>query len=209
MDIVAPEILKYLTEVTHKSPPVLQEMEEYARQHRFPIIGPLVGRFLQQLVILSGAKRIFEMGSGYGYSALWMSLVLPQEGRIDCTELDAANIKRGKDYLSRAGASAKVSWHEGDALKFMQEAQGPFDIIVNDVDKHQYPESLKIAWPKLRCGGIMITDNSLWSGRVVGENPPRDSTQGVLEVTRAAYALPDAITSIIPLRDGLLVAVKS
>lgn len=208
MEILAPEISQYLNEVTPESPAILKEMEEYAREHKFPIIGPLAGRFLQQIVHISGASRIFEMGSGFGYSALWMSLVLQQDGRINCTEFDAANIERGQSYHERANVTGKVTWHQGDALEFMRKAEGPFDMIVNDVDKHQYPESLQVAWSKLRRGGIMITDNSLWGGRVVTEEEPARSTAGVKEVNRVAYELSDAMTTIIPIRDGLLMSVK-
>ncbi len=183
-------------------------MEEYAREKQFPIIGPLVSRFLQQLVILTGATRVFEMGSGFGYSALWMSLVLPDGGQIHCTEFDPENIERGRKYHKTAGVANKIIWHQGDARESMREAKGEFDIILNDIDKEQYPQALAIAWPKLRRGGIMVTDNSLWSGAVITEETPRESTAGVLAVNRDTYGLSDAITTILPLRDGLLLAVK-
>jgi caffeoyl-CoA O-methyltransferase len=208
MKIIEPVITEYLECLTPERHPVQQEMEKYAGEHNFPIIGPLVGRFLQQLVVLTGARSIFEMGSGYGYSALWMALTLPDDGKIQCTEFDADNIARGKDFLKRAGVDGKVSWLQGDALDHIKKARGPFDIILNDVDKHQYPNSLEIAWPKLRRGGAMITDNSLWSGRVVTEDPPTKSTSGVLRINKNAYALDDGVASIIPLRDGLLLIVK-
>lgn len=208
MHVVDPAIDQYLKSLTPARQGVLATMEAYAREHEFPIIGPLVGRFLQQLVKLTSARRIFEMGSGFGYSALWMALAMDGDGRIDCTEMDAANVERGRQWLADAGAGHRVVWHHGDALGFMRQADGPFDLILNDVDKHQYPEGLRIAWPKLRRGGVMITDNTIWSGRVVAEDPPSESTQGVLTFNRQAYALPDALATILPLRDGLLVAVK-
>ncbi|MCK4857387.1 MAG: O-methyltransferase [candidate division Zixibacteria bacterium] len=208
MDIVNPAIVEYLVSLTPPRHPVLQEMEEYAREKQFPIIGPLVSRFLQQLVILTGATRVFEMGSGFGYSALWMSLVLPDGGQIHCTEFDPENIERGRKYHKTAGVANKIIWHQGDARESMREAKGEFDIILNDIDKEQYPQALAIAWPKLRRGGIMVTDNSLWSGAVITEETPRESTAGVLAVNRDTYGLSDAITTILPLRDGLLLAVK-
>lgn len=208
MKIIEAAIADYLECLTPERHPVQQEMEEYAGEHKFPIIGPLVGRFLQQLVVMTGAKTIFEMGSGYGYSALWMALALPNDGKIHCTEFDAENIARGQDFMKRAGVDGKVSWQHGDALDLIKDAKGPFDIILNDVDKHQYPNSLEIAWPKLQRGGAMITDNSLWSGRVVTEDPPTKSTSGVLQINKKAYSLEDGVASIIPLRDGLLLIVK-
>ncbi len=208
MNIVDPEITSYLEELAPARPPALQEMEEYASQHDFPIIGPQVGHFLQQLVVLADARRIFEMGSGYGYSALWMALAMADDGRIECSEFDPDNIARGKKWLAQAGVDTKVSWHDGDARDAIRAAAGPFDIIVNDIDKQWYPEALRLAWPKLRPGGIMVTDNALWSGRVVSESPPQEWTTGVLQVNRDAYGLSDGIASVLPLRDGLLLVVK-
>ena len=208
MDIVDQDIGSYLEELTPPRMPVLQEMENYADKRDFPIIGPQVGHLLQQLVILTDARHIFEMGSGYGYSALWMALAMNKGGKIECCEFDPDNIARGKKWLAQAGVDAKVNWHEGDARDAMRAATGPFDIIVNDIDKQWYPEALQLAWPKLRPGGIMITDNALWSGRVVSESPPEDSTAGVLQVNRDAYDLSDGVASLLPLRDGLLVVVK-
>ncbi len=208
MKILEPAIADYLECLMPDRHPVQQEMEDYAAEHKFPIVGPLVGRFLQQLVMMTGARTVFEMGSGYGYSALWMALAMPDDGKIQCTEFDADNIARGQEFMKRAGVDGKVSWQQGDALDSIKTAKGPFDMILNDVDKHQYPHSLEIAWPKLRRGGVMITDNSLWSGRVVTEDPPTKSTAGVLQINKKAHALDDGVASIIPLRDGLLLIVK-
>jgi predicted O-methyltransferase YrrM len=194
--------------ITPDRHPVLQEMEVYAAENDFPIIGPLVGRFLAQLVHLTGAKRIFEMGSGYGYSAIWFSQALPRDGVVECTETDEDNIARARVYADRAGVGEKIMWYQGDALQSMADTLGPYDIILCDVNKDQYPRALEIAWPKLRRGGIMITDNVLWSGRIVEQNEPDDSTGGILEFNDRCYELSDALCTIMPLRDGLMLAVK-
>lgn len=114
-------------------------MEQYARETAFPIIGPLVGSLLQQLVHLTGARRVFEMGSGYGYSAIWFALAMQPDGKVECTEADDNNIKRGIEYADRAGVGDKIIWHHGDALEVLQSAAGQYDIILNDVHKEQYP----------------------------------------------------------------------
>lgn len=209
MDIVHPALNDYMKKITPERHPVLKEMEEYAAENDFPIIGPLVGRFLQQLVFLTGAKRVFEMGSGYGYSAVWFSQALPEDGVVECTETDEDNIKRAVDYAKAAEVSAKIRWHHGDALESMENADGPFDIILCDVSKHQYPRALEIAWPKLRRGGIMITDNVLWSGRITEQDEPDKSTAAILEFNKKSYQLSDALCTIMPLRDGLMLAVKT
>lgn len=208
MELTNPAINDYLHNLTPMRPQVLAEMEEYAKENKFPIIGPLVGRFLYQLALLTNATRIFEMGSGYGYSAVWFSMALKDGGMVECTEMDKANIERGKKYAAAAGVANHITWHQGDALESMRKATGIYDIILNDVDKEQYPRALEIAWSKLRSGGIMITDNVLWSGRIVEENPPSAATAGILEFNKRVYALPDSICTLMPIRDGLMLAVK-
>ena len=208
MNITDPAINNYLRKLTPASHPVLADMEQYAAKHGFPIIGPLTARVLQQLVILTEAKRIFEMGSGYGYSAISMALVMRGGGTIECTETDKENIARGRKHAQAARVGRKIIWHEGDALESMRKAKGKYDIIFCDVDKEQYPAALGIAWPKLRKGGVMVTDNALWSARVVTEKPPKPATAGILEFNRVIYAFPDALCTLQPLRDGLMLAVK-
>jgi predicted O-methyltransferase YrrM len=208
MTFHTPELEQYLLSLTPPRSSVLAEMEAYARANKFPIIGPLVGQFLQQLVYLTNARRIFEMGSGYGYSAIWFASAMGSDGTVECTEMDEANIARGQHHAESAAVGHKIRWHRGDALESMARAEGEYDIILNDVDKEQYPRALEIAWPKLRRGGVMITDNVLWSGRVLTENPPSSATAGILEFNRISSALPDALCSLMPLRDGLMVALK-
>ncbi len=208
MELMDQAINAYMHDLTPPRSHVLAEMEQYAKENKFPIIGPLVGRFLHQLIHLLDARRVFEMGSGYGYSAIWFSSAMKDGGTVECTEMDIANIERGKKHAAAAGVADHITWHVGDALDSMSRATGLYDIILNDVDKEQYPRALELAWPKLRRGGIMITDNVLWSGRIVSEKPPTEATAGILEFNRRVYALPDAVCSLMPLRDGLMLAVK-
>lgn len=209
MELTNPAINDYLHNLTPPRHSVLAEMEQYAKENNFPIIGPLVGRFLHQLVLLTNASRIFEMGSGYGYSAIWFAMALRAGGTVECTEMDTANIERGKKYTAAAGVAGHITWHQGDALDSMDKASGVYDIILNDVDKEQYPRALEIAWPKLRRGGIMVTDNVLWSGRIVEEDPPSKATAGILEFNRRSYAMPGSMCTVMPIRDGLMLAVKN
>ncbi len=208
MDITNPGINDYLFKLTPPRHRVLKQMEKYAATNGFPIIGPLVGRLLQQLVMLTSARRVFEMGSGYGYSAIWMALAMQDGGTIECTESDPVNIALGQERAAAAGVGKRIIWHEGEALDSMKKAKGKYDIILCDVDKQQYPEALKIAWPKLRQGGIMVTDNVLWSGRIVSEKKPQESTAKILEFNKKIYGLKDALCTLLPLRDGLMLALK-
>jgi predicted O-methyltransferase YrrM len=208
MSIFQPGINEYLLAQLDPSPSPLDEMEQYARENGFPIIGPLVGRFLQQLVVLTGARRVFELGSGYGYSALWMSMVLPKDGKVICTDTDADNKQRAMEYFKRTEHDSKLDFRLGEATAQFKEESGPFDIILNDIDKEGYPDTIALVKDRLRSGGIFVTDNVLWSGRILEEKPEKQSTAAIQKFTRMLYEDSDFITTIVPLRDGITVALR-
>ena len=222
LDVLHPSIDEYLLEVIPARDEMLTEMEAHARENRFPIVGPLVGRVLHQLVLLTNPTRIFEMGSGFGYSAYWMAKALRQpEASIICTDGSQENADRAAGYLARGGIADRIDYRVGNALEIIDETEGDFDIIYNDIDKDGYPEAFRKAIPRLRSGGLFITDNMLWLGRVVTYDTDADvqgldeeeqwvhnTTVGVKELTRLLYSSPDVFTTIIPLRDGVSVAIK-
>lgn len=222
LDVLHPSIDEYLLNIIPARDGVLMEMEAYAREHRFPIVGPLVGRVLHQLVLLTNPTRIFEMGSGFGYSAYWMAKALRQpEAQIICTDGSQENAGRAAGYLVRGGVADRINYRVGNALEIIDETEGDFDIIYNDIDKDDYPKAFCKAIPRLRSGGLFITDNMLWLGRVVTYNTEADvqglneeeqwvhkTTIGVKALTRLLYNSPDVFTTIIPLRDGVSVAIK-
>ncbi len=221
INILHPSINNYLQDIIPERDEVLTEMEAHARENRFPIVGPLVGRVLHQLVLITNPTRIFEMGSGFGYSAYWMAKALQKpEASIICTDGSQDNADRAADYLKRGGIADRIDYRVGNALEIIDETEGEFDIIYNDIDKDGYPDAFQKAIPRLRKGGLFITDNMLWGGRVTQntENNSNDlndrdrwinaTTEGVKEVTRLQYSSPDVFTTIIPLRDGVSVAVK-
>ncbi|MFQ5869250.1 MAG: O-methyltransferase [Candidatus Zixiibacteriota bacterium] len=213
MDVTEPRLDDYMLQLISETSradgesEVLSEMERHARDNDFPIIGPLVGRFLRQLAIVTGAKGIFEMGSGFGYSAYWFARGLAKGGKIICTDGSEDNKHRALDYLKRAGYESLVEFHVGDAREIIRRFGGPFDIILNDIDKEQYPETLDLAIPHLRKGGMFITDNVLWSGRILEEDPD-EASRGILEFNRRLFESQEVLASIIPIRDGLGIAVK-
>jgi predicted O-methyltransferase YrrM len=205
LNIVDPRLERYLEGLLDDPDPVQREMEELARQRGFPIVGPLVGRLLMLLAKATSARRILELGSGFGYSALWFARALPDDGEIILTEYDSEDSERSREFLVAAALAERATFLVGDALQLVASVAGPFDIIFNDVDKEQYPAALEKALPKLRPGGLLITDNVLWQGRVVDENPPEPSTAGVLEFNRRIHADPRLEVAMVPLRDGLAI----
>ena len=207
MQILDPKINKYLTDLVPERDPILQEMERLAEERHFPIIGPLVGSLCYQLVKAINAKRIFELGSGFGYSAYWMAMALPEVGKIICTDGSKDNLKLANDYFQRGGLDSKVEFQQGDALELIQEIEGQFDIVLNDVEKERYPKALEIITPRIRKGGFLITDNMFWHGRVVDPYPDK-ATRGVLAYTQNVYSSNQLWTTVIPLRDGVGISLK-
>jgi len=205
LNIVDPRLERYLEGLLDDPDPVQREMEELARQRGFPIVGPLVGRLLMLLAKATSARRILELGSGFGYSALWFARALPDDGEIILTEYDSEDSERSRGFLAGAGLAGKATFLVGDALLLVDSVHGPFDIVFIDVDKEQYPAALDKALPLLRLGGLLIADNVLWQGRVVDEKPPEPSTAGVLEFNRRIHADPRLEVAMVPLRDGLAI----
>lgn len=208
--ILYPQVEKYLDKTLPKRDSILIEMERYAKKHNVPIIGPLCGRLLYQLAQISGAKRIFEMGSAIGYTALWFARAAGAGCEVFFTDSDPANIARAKDYLGRAGVADRIRFLQGDAVSLIDTVPGEFDIVLIDVFKHQYPAALEKAVPRLRSGGLIITDNVLWSGKVVRPAKSSDKdTRGIQKFNKMVFASPELFTVIVPLRDGVAVCRKS
>lgn len=207
MDIINPGLDNYLADLLPERDSALIEMEQYASKNKFPIIGPQVGTFLSQMAYITSAERIFELGSGYGYSSYWFSKGMPRGGHIICTDGDEQNKVLAEKYHKQCGFTGKIEFFVGDAREIIQNHNGPFDIIFNDIDKEQYPDAFELALPRLKKGGLFITDNVLWSGRVL-EDEPDESTLGIIEFNKMLFGSNDLISSIVPIRDGLGMAVK-
>jgi caffeoyl-CoA O-methyltransferase len=199
----------YLYQLLPERDEVIREMEEYAEQHRVPIIGPAVARLLSLLVQVSGAKRIFEMGSAIGYSTIWLARAAGPKGKVIYTDGDPEKASRAKDYFRRAGVAKRIEVRVGIAQELLKKTPGTFDLIFNDVDKHEYPSALEAALPKIKRGGLFITDNTLWSGKAARPAAVGDvDTLGVQEFNRLVYASKQLYPVLIPLRDGVTVCRK-
>lgn len=197
----------YMLELIKERDPVLLEMESYAKEKDFPIIGALVGQLLSQYTQLIDAKRILELGSGFGYSAIYFAKASSTDAEIICTDTSEENKNMALSYFKRL-AITNVKFVVGDGLDVINQLKGEFDIIYNDVDKEHYPQAFKLAVPRLRKGGILITDNTLWYGRVLESSPIRESTKGVLEYNRLAFSDQRVFSTINPIRDGVSISVK-
>jgi len=207
INIIHPEIEKYLDTLLPARPPIFHEMEERYQGETFPAIGPQVGMLLHLFARAIKAKNILELGSGFGYSGLWLAQALPADGKIILTDLRPDYKRDAENYFKKIGLEKLLDFRLGPALEILKNESGPFDLIFNDVDKEDYPEIIELAYPRLRQSGLLITDNTLWYGHVMTEDPDR-TTSGVLKHNRILAEHPGFLTVQIPLRDGLSISFK-
>lgn len=202
------DIDRYLLRVIPARDKTLTAMEKYAAQNSFPIIGPLVGRYLYQTALSIKATNILELGSGFGYSAFWFSLALGRRGNIIMTDGNEDNRDKAMAYFKKGGLKSKFDFRVGDALETAAGFKSKFDIILNDINKQDYPKTIDHAARLLRRGGIFITDNLIWSGKVYDSGVRDKATRGVREFTRKLYADDRFFSTILPIRDGIAVALR-
>jgi caffeoyl-CoA O-methyltransferase len=203
------DVEEYLYSLLPPRDAVIAEIEDHAAKNRVPIIGPAVARLLSLLVQVSGAKRIFEMGSAIGYSTIWLARAAGPKAEVFYTDGNPENAKRAQESFRRAGVAKRIRVQTGDALALVKKASGKFDMIFVDVDKHQYPDAMRAALPKLKRGGLLITDNTLWSGKAARPAPADDSnTLGIQEFNKLTYQSKELYPVLIPMRDGVTVAQK-
>lgn len=209
-DFLTAEANNYLHGLLPKRPAEMLAMEDHARRVGFPIIGPLAGHHCYQIARMIGARRIFELGSGFGYSTAWFAKAVVENGggRVYHTVWNSDQSQQARSHLRALGYEDVVSFIVGEAVEALRQAPGPFDLIFNDINKEAYPASLPVMEEKLRKGGVLILDNGLWHGRVFGDGDPDASTEGVRQVTRILAEGQEWVTTLIPVRDGLIVAYK-
>ncbi len=210
MDIVDPRIETYMaSRLARFDEPVLLEMEAEARERGFPIVGRNVGVTLEVLARSVGARRVIELGSGYGYSGYWHSRAVGPSGDLHLTDGDPANEVKARDYLGRAGLLDPVTFHVGDAVSALRVLPGEFDLIYDDIDKDGYPAAWLEARERIRVGGLYVCDNALWSGRVPRDGEPPDAVTDAIREHNALIAADERyVSTIVPTRDGVMVAVR-
>lgn len=213
LEIVNRDIERYIRrQLDRYDEPVVLEMERLAEERRFPIVGRTVGATLEVLARAVGARRVFELGSGFGYSAYWFARAVGEGGEVHCTDGDQANERAALDYLGRAGVAGRIRFHVGDAVTELEKVDRVFDVIYCDIDKHDYPAAWRAARERVRVGGLYLCDNVLWSGRVI-EDPVTDDvapgwTEAIREHNRLIADDPSYLSVILPTRDGVMAALR-
>jgi len=205
-----PEVQEFIISLVPPRVAEMQTMEKYAASTDFPIIGPAAGYVCYQIARIIGAKSVFELGSGYGYSTAWFAKAVKENGggTVHHVVWDEKLSEMAKRHLSRLGYEDLVQYHVAEAVETLRQMPGTFDLIFNDIDKQGYPVSLPVIKEKLRPGGVLIIDNILYSGRIFDKKDQSATTAGVREFTRLITADPDWIVTLAPVRDGLIIAYK-
>lgn len=206
--IVLPNVESYMHMLLPQRDQVLTEIEKLASNNKIPIVGPAVGRFLFLLARLIGAQCVFEMGSAVGYSTIWLARAVGENGTVYFTDTGEENVRQARIYLKKAGVSNQVELLIGDAVQLIDTVEGNFDLIFIDLDKKQYPEAFAKAYPRLRHGGILVTDNVLLFGLVADINIKDTTIEAVREFNRLLYSKDDLFTTILPIRDGVSVSLR-
>ncbi len=200
----------YLDGLVPPRHPELLAMEVYARAHDFPIIGPACGRFCYQIARLMGARRVFELGSGFGYSTAWFADAVRDNGggEVHHTVWEQTLSDQARGHLRALGHEGRVVFHVGEAVASLAAQAGPFDLIFSDIDKEGYPASLPVIAARLRPGGVLLVDNLLWGNRIFDPGCRDPATEGIRTFTQAVFGSADWVASLVPIRDGLLLAQR-
>ena len=211
--IVPDPVERYLAGLNHLGDPVLEDIARSGTAGDLPIIDAEVGALLRVLATACRATRILEIGTCIGYSGIWLAGALPAGGMLMTMEMDEGRARVARQNFARAGLADRATVIVGDAKLMIAKVSGPFDLIYQDVPKHLYLPLLDRLVALLRPGGLLVTDNVLWNGEVVpgfSVKPSRDAADGraIAEYNEKLNAHPALMTTTVPLRDGVAIAVK-
>ncbi len=204
--IVEPEIERYAEE--HTTPPV-ELLARLAEETRATLdapqmlTGPVEGRFLELLVHASGARRILEIGTYSGFSALSMGAALPADGSIDTCDVEPRHAQVAQRYFDESPYRDRIRFHLGPALETIARLDGPFDLVFVDADKPNYVNYYEAVVPKLADRGLIVADNTLWSGRVLDPDDDSEGTQAIRRFNDHVAADPRVTCVMLTIRDGV------
>ncbi len=197
---------------------VLEEMDARAEESGFPTVGPAIGGWLQQLVGLVEAERVFECGSGFGYSAYWFARGLPDDGEIVLTEVDADELADARRYLERGGFDDIAHFEHGDAIEVVSTYAGSFDIVLIDNEKPRYVEAFEAVRDRISVGGVVVADNMLagpfafgdiYQMVMEGHGGENEHARGVAEYISRLGGDTAFETTVLPLGEGLAVSRRT
>ena len=206
-------IQAFLRTVNPPHDEIQQEMAAYADDHGFSIIGPEAGGLLRSVARMADARRIFEFGSGFGYSASWFLRGMADGGEIVLTEFDADEIEMAEEFFKRAGMADRARFEHGDAMDAVTRHNGPFDVVLIDHQKEMYPEAFEAVREKLPLGSVVVADNVMRTPVVQyfegnAERPENARTQGLVKYLETVRADDGFHTVVLPVGNGLALSTR-
>jgi predicted O-methyltransferase YrrM len=219
--LVPENVTEFAETVGPDTDEVLEAMQDHAKEEGFPIVGPAVGGWLAFLARTVDARRVFEFGSGFGYSAYWFASALPPDGEVILTEVDGDELERAREYFERTDLADRAAFEEGDAIEIVDGYEGPFDVALIDNEKHRYVEAFEAVRGKVPAGGMVLADNAMRAEPVVdfeelrellaGGDPAAASegTRGIAAYIERIRADPDFETVLLPLGSGVAVSYRT
>jgi predicted O-methyltransferase YrrM len=201
---------RYAAELFAVEDPILARVRaRHAERELPPIhISPDEGKLLHVLVRLVAARRVLEIGSLAGYSGIWLARALPADGLLTTLEVDPHHAVLARQAYDEAGVANRVQLLQGDARAILPTLEPGFDVVFLDADKEPLPEYFEWSVRLLRSGGLLLCDNAFLHGTVVEADNHSPATEGVRAFNRLAASDPRVVSAIVPLRDGIVVAVK-
>lgn len=205
--IVYEEIDEYIDRLANRGDPALREIERQGLEGGWPIVAAAEGSLLHILARSIRAKRILELGTAIGYSGTWLARALVDGGELITVELDAETAVIAQKNFEKTGVAPRAKILVGAAQTILPDVKGPFDFIFNDIDKEGYPAVLDPCIERLRVGGLLVTDNVLWHGEVARSDRSAETT-AIRTYNERLAKDPRMIAAIVPLRDGVSIALK-
>ncbi len=209
--ITSPEIHDYCVKMSREASSVTEDLAAYTRAHvpqSQMLIGPLEGGFLQALIRSSKARRVLEIGCYTGYSALFMAEALPDDGELITLDINEETTKIAREFWAKSPHGRKIKLMLGPAKESIAKLSGEFDLVFIDADKTGYQGYFEQVFPRLKNGGIVISDNCLREGDVLKADPDA-GTKAIHAYNQYLRSRKDLIVSLLPIRDGISFVVKS
>ena len=207
MDFISEELLDYVTKNSHDEPDILKELtRETYQKVLLPrmLSGALQGRFLSMISKLTSPKRVLEIGTYTGYATLCLAEGLIKGGSVDTVDKNEELFDFQRKYFDRSGYGSQIKQHLGNAIDIIPALKPGYDLVFLDADKTNYLSYFELVLPKMNSGGVILSDNALWSGKVIKQADPKDKdTQVLQEFNRLLASDPRIESVLLPLRDGL------
>ena len=202
---------RYITELFAAEDPILSKIRARHESEKLPAINvsPEEGKLLYLLLLLIQAKHVLEIGSLGGYSGVWLARALPADGKLVTIERDPKHARIAREAFAAAGLQDRIELIEGPALDVLPTLKPGFDAVFIDADKEPLPHYFAWGMKLLRRGGLLLCDNAFFHGAAVDPNDDSPNAEGVRKFNELASRDPRLVATIIPVRDGLVIGVKT